>query len=177
MKCPPHDAGERWVHHMRLGEFAAAWEISDLLLEAGAGATRDDLPRSVRPIWTGVPLDGRRVLVCCYRGLGDTIQFIRYAPLLRPRLRQLLVWVEPALIPLLRGVGGIDRFIPLHDGAVGVDYDVDVEIMELPYIFRTTADTVPADVPYLQVSPAPIERTTGPAVGLVWRAGHRSGPN
>jgi hypothetical protein len=159
------------MHFMRVGQFAAAWEISDRLLQTRAGASHHDVPRHLQSIWTGAPLDGRRVLVRCYHGLGDTIQFIRYARLLRPRVSELLVWAQPRLIPLLRGVAGIDRLIPLCDGGVGVEYEVDVEIMELPYIFRTTVDTIPADVPYLHSTPAAIERTSGPAVGLVWRAG------
>jgi hypothetical protein len=156
---------------MRLGNFAAAWNLSDLLLNARTGAPDARLPRRCQSIWTGAPLDGRRVLVRCYHGLGDTIQFVRYVPMLRPRVRELIVWAQPALIPLLQGVSGIDRLIPLHDGDVDVEYDVDVEIMELPHVFRTAIDTIPRDVPYVRVSPAAIERTSGPAVGLVWRAG------
>jgi hypothetical protein len=122
-------------------------------------------------IWDGTPLAGKRVLVRCYHGLGDTIQLIRYAPLIKEIAREVIVWAQPALLPLLRTMRGIDRLLPLHDGTPNVEYDVDVESMELPHIFRTTLATVPADIPYLHIAPAGIPRHGCVAVGLVWAAG------
>jgi hypothetical protein len=173
-------AAAAWFEQMRSGDFDAAWDISARLLRARAGATSDHLPRHYRWIWDGRPIDGARVLVRCYHGLGDTIHFIRYAPLLRARAREVIVWAQPPLIPLLRGLPGIDRLLPLHEGAPDADFDVDLEVMELPFVFRTTVDTVPATVPYLRIQPDALPRPGGPAVGLVWRAGdwaeHRSIP-
>ena len=163
-----------WMYHMRRGEFAAAWRISDAVLRARAGAPRHHLPRHLQPVWRGEPLHGRRVLVRCYHGLGDTIQFIRYAPLVRAIASEVIVWVQPALLPLLRagGVRGIDRLMPLHDGEPDVAYDVDVEVMELPYVFRTTVPTVPADVPYLHAVPCERPADGRLAVGVAWRVGN-----
>src|SRR5688572_4769011 len=106
-----------WTLHMRRGEFEAAWKVSDRVLRARAGVPCEHLPRHFQYFWDGQPLDGKRVLVRCYHGLGDTIQFIRYAPLLRSRAREVIVWAQPKLIPLLRSVPGIDLLLPLHDGA------------------------------------------------------------
>ena len=86
------------------------------------------------------------MLVRCYHGLGDTIHYIRYVPLLKEKARDVIVWAQPSLIPLLRTVNGVDQLIELHDGAPDVEYDLDLEITELPYVFRTTLDTIPADV-------------------------------
>ena len=72
--------------------------------------------------------------------------------------RDVIVWAQPSLIPLLRTVNGVDQLIELHDGAPDVEYDLDLEITELPYVFRTTLDTIPADVPYVHVEPAPLPR-------------------
>jgi hypothetical protein len=84
------------------------------------------------------------------------------------------------LIPILSTMRAADRLLPLHDGEPGVAYDVDVEIMELPYLFRTTLDTIPARVPYLHVDPLELPRDHRPTVGIVWKAGdwagHRSIP-
>jgi hypothetical protein len=175
----PDDAAE-WTQHMRRGDFESAWCVSDRLLRERAGTSCAHLPRHFQWIWNGTPIDGARVLVRCYHGLGDTIQFARYLPLLRARAREVIVWAQPALIPLLRGVAGIDRLIALHDGDPGVAADVDVELMELPYVFRTTLDMIPAAVPYIDVQAEPVTRPHGAAVGLVWRAGdwaeHRSIP-
>lgn len=163
--------GEAWFRAMRRGDFAAAWRASDAILRAHAGVPCWHRPRHEQWVWDGTPLDGRRVLVRCYHGLGDTLQFIRYLPLVRQIAAETVVWAQPALIPLLRTVDGIDRLEPLHDGAYEGEYDVDVEVMELAHVFRSTVDTIPRAVPYLHAAPAPIPRDDRLAVGLVWRAG------
>src|SRR4051812_44087459 len=115
---PSHDAHHRdpshaWIRHMRSGRFEAAWEVSDAVLRARAGTLCWHLPRHEQYVWDGRPLAGKRVLVRCYHGLGDTIQFIRYAPLLKSIAAEVSVWAQPPLIPLLRTVRGIDRLLPL----------------------------------------------------------------
>jgi hypothetical protein len=161
-----------WMYHMRRGEFEKAWQISDAALAARAGIPCWHLPRHLQYIWNGQPLDGRRVLVRCYHGLGDTIQFIRYAPMVAARAAELVVWAQEPLLPLLRLVDGIDRLLPLHDGQPGEKYDIDVEIMELPHIFRTTLQTIPAIIPYLHITPVfPYPRGSKMTVGLVWKSG------
>ena len=154
---------------MRRGEFATAWEISDALL--ATKKDQKDLPRWVQSVWDGRSVIGKRVLVRCYHGLGDTIQFIRYTRLLKEIVAEVIVWVQPSLIPLLRSVRGMDRLLPLHDGAPEVEYDVDIELNELPYLFRTTLATVPADVPYIFVEPALMPRDGRLRVGLIWQSG------
>jgi hypothetical protein len=165
------ELGSAWLRHMRAGEFEAAWRVSDEVLARRNGQRTDDLPRHFQWIWNGEPLDGKRVLIRCYHGLGDTIQFIRYAPLVRARAARVIVWAQPALLPLLRTAHGIDELLPLHDGAPEAEFDVDVESMELPHIFRSTPTTLPADVPYLHVTPARLVRDGNLHVGLVWKCG------
>ncbi len=173
-----------WTAHMRRGDFPAAWEIGDARIAARRAAGFPpcwDQPRHLQYVWNGEPLDGRRVLVRCYHGLGDTIQFIRYAPLLAAVASEVIVWAQPALVPLVRTVPGVDRVLPLHDGAPDAEFDADVEIMELPHVFRSTLDTLPATVPYLRVEPVVGTAASGAilttrargrrAVGIVWRAG------
>jgi hypothetical protein len=164
--------GAAWLAHMRHGRFAAAWAIADVVQAARRGVNCAGWPRHEQFVWDGTPLRGRRVLIRCYHGLGDTVQFIRYAPFVRRLAREVIVWTQPALIPLLRGMTGIDRLLPLHNGAPGVAYDVDVESMELPHLFRSDLSTLPATVPYLPV-PATGPRQRGGAfdIGLVWRGG------
>lgn len=160
-----------WIDHMRRGDFAAAWAISDRALRERAGAPTWELPRHQQSIWDGSSLAGRRVLVRCYHGLGDTIQFARFLPLLRAQAAEVTLWAQPALLPLLRGAPGVDRLLPLYDGAPDVAYDVDVEIMELAHVFRATPRTIPARVPYLRAPRAPLERGDGVHVGVVWCMG------
>jgi hypothetical protein len=164
------DAGA-WMRHMRSGDWSAAWRVSDHVLASHAGVPCWDRPRHEQWIWDGTPLDGKRVLVRCYHGLGDTLQFIRYAPLLRRSGAEAVFWAQPALIPLLGTVPGIGALLPLHDGEADVGYDVDVEIMELAHVFRSTPETLPADVPYLRVEAAPRAADGRLHVGVVWKAG------
>src|SRR5919198_1175243 len=169
---PRVTAASDWIECMRRGDFTAAWKISDRVLHARAGVPCWHLPRHEQWIWNGQPLEGKRVLVRCYHGLGDTVQYLRYAPQLRRIAREVYLWVQPELIPLVEGVRGIDRVLPLHDGAPEIDYDADVEIMELAHVFRTVLATIPNDVPYLRVEPAELGPGTAPMqVGVVWRAG------
>lgn len=167
-----------WVEAMLRGDFAAAWLVSDSLLHTTRQQDHARVPRHEQNIWDGRPVAGKRVLVRCYHGLGDTIQFIRYAALLKRVAAEVIVWMQPSLIPLLRNVRGIDRVLPLHDGVPDVEYDVDVELNELPYVFRTTLETIPAEVPYLHVEPAKLNkgspslsRRAKLKVGLIWRSG------
>jgi hypothetical protein len=167
-----------WINQMRRGQFAADWATNDALRQAGNGRTAG-APRDQQQIWDGTPIDGRRVLVRCYHGLGDTIQFIRYARLLRERAREGLVWAQPRLIPVLATVHGIDHLIPLHDGAVEADYDVDVEIMERAVPVSHGGPNHPsADSVHRGRSRAASDNRA--RVGLVWTAGewapHRSIP-
>jgi hypothetical protein len=166
------DSTARWMEHMRRGEFSAAWRVSDSLLRRRPAVPCPDahLPRHQQVIWNGASLAGRRVLVRCYHGLGDTIQFIRYIPVLKTIAAQVTVWAQPALISLLSTACGIDTMIPLHDGTPDCEYDAEVEVMELPYVFRTTVETTPAGVPYFHVDAAHIDDSKI-KVGIVWRGG------
>jgi hypothetical protein len=167
--------GQAWFRAVRRGDFAAAWRASDAVLRAHAGVSCWDRPRHEQWIWDGTSLDGKRVLIRCYHGLGDTIQFIRYAPMVKAVAAEVTVWAQPALLSLLETVGGIDRLLPLHDGVCDAEYDVDVEVMELAHVFRSTLADLPRRVPYLHADPAPLETGDGLAVGLVWAAGDWDG--
>lgn len=164
------DPGALWMRHMRQGAWEEAWRLCDAALTARGGVVDWRAPRHLQHIWTGGPVEGRRVLVRCYHGLGDTVQFIRYAPALRARCAALTVWVQPGLIPLLRTLPGVGTLLPLHDGTPDAEYDLDIEIMELPHLFRSTPATLPARVPYLH---PPRRMLPGGTlhVGLVWAAG------
>ncbi len=160
---------------MLRGDFAAAWSISDRILRERI--ERDDFcfqwPRHRQYVWRGDSLQGQRVLVRCYHGLGDTIQFVRLLTPLREVARHVILWAQPALLELLSSVEGIDELLPLHDGVPECAYDVDIELMELMHYFRPTPATIPKRVPYIYVSPAC--RRPGPRdavhVGIAWRSG------
>jgi hypothetical protein len=164
------DPGEQWMHYMRRGDWETAWRISDAVLAAGR-FRQPSLPRHLQAIWNGDPLSGKRVLVRCYHGLGDTIQFIRFAAPLHEVAQSVIVWAQPKLLPLLKTVHGIDCLLPLHDGAPEVERDADIEIMELPHALRVRLDTLPNCVPYVHVRAKPRRPGQPLTVGLVSESG------
>jgi hypothetical protein len=168
----PNDLGTGWTSAMRRGDFMAAWAVSDEVLRRriDSGQRCWDWPRHLQYVWRGDPLRDKRVLVRCYHGLGDTIQFIRFAAPLRHLARQTVFWVQPELLELAKAAPGVDRAIPLHEGAPDVAYDLDIEIMELPHALRITPQMLGRGVPYLFAGKAGIA-SSRKRVGLVWRAG------
>jgi hypothetical protein len=163
-------AGE-WLRCMRRGDFAGAWSAADRLVRAGAVPRGLDVARHHRSVWDGAPIDGARVLIRCFRGLGDTIQFVRFVPEVRRRAASVLLMTQPSLIPLLGTVPQIGQIAPECDCAAPVPpHDVALEITELAHACRASADALPA-VPYLHVPPAALPRRGRLRVGLVWRGG------
>lgn len=158
---------------MRAGDFETAWQISDAALGERLRSARDNaaLPRHLQSLWDGRPLRGQRVLVHCYHGLGDTLQFVRLLPRLRREAAEVTLWAQPALLGLLRGLKGMDRLEALHDGASSCERDADVELMELAHAQRLCRDTIPAAVPYLDLLVPRRTRSGSLRVGIVWRAG------
>ena len=124
--------GDAWVRAMRAGDFAGAWALSELVLAARDPATRDDSTRPYhqRWVWDGRPFDGEDVLVRCYHGLGDTIQFARHLPTLARRARSLTVEAQPRFCPLLASIEGIDRLHPFDVARPLPPSECDLEITE-----------------------------------------------
>lgn len=147
---------------MRLGDFERAWSESDRIAQRG----HPDPNR----FWDGCPLAGERVLIRCLHGLGDTIQFIRYAPSLRSIAQSVTIEAQPKLKMLLQQSCLADYVITWNEPEPA--WDQHVEVMELPRIFRTTVDTIPHHIPYIRAPHAKlIESDPGTlAVGLAWTA-------
>jgi hypothetical protein len=166
--------------HMLLGDYEAAWRISDgALLRRPPRAAMLARPRHRRSVWDGTPFDGRRVVVRCHHGLGDTLQFARYLPLLARVARAVTVVAPASLAPLLQAAAPqIAVKVDTGDcGAPETDH-VEVEITELAYAFRTQSTDILAPVPYLSVDKsrvAALRRRLSQEqrlkIGLVWAAG------
>ena len=156
---------------MRRGEVRVAHAISDAVLANRNPSERDDprLPYHLRWVWDGRELTGRHVLVRCYHGLGDTIQFARFLPILRCEAASVTVEVQPELFGLLATMRGPDRLIPFRPEAPAKPAERDVEIMELAHALRVDARAVA--VPYLAVPSARLPTRGGLNIGLCWRGG------
>ena len=117
-----------------------------------------------QPRWNGHPFIGRRLLLYCEQGFGDSIQFLRYLPLVQELGGEVILECPRLLIALFAD------FVAEHsaDGYKPVrlvprdqplpDYDIWAPLMSLPYILGTTLDTIPAPIPYLR---APVRRGLG----------------
>lgn len=131
-----------------------------------------------KPEWTGEPIEGKRLLVYAEQGLGDTIQYARFLPILKERYRPEVIFeCQSCLCELFRDRGGYDRIIPHSDKTPVAEekFDLHISLVSLPAVFGTTRSTIPAKVPYISVAPGLIDKwkTELPGnnttkVGLVW---------
>jgi len=157
------------------GDFERGWPAYERRLLFAPEAVRGRVP------WLGgEPIAGKTVLVWAEQGLGDTIQFRRYAPLLAAQGARVVLQVQPPLLPLLRGLPGVEAVIGSDEAPP--PFDLHVPLMSLPLAFATRLETIPAPAA-LAPDPAKVaawsERlgtSSGKRVGLVWSgaAGHRN---
>ena len=172
------EIGPRWREAMLAGDFEAAWRQTDRIELPRREAERSGhfVRQPEQLLWNGTPFTDRIVLVRCEHGLGDTIMFARYFPLLRKQARGVIVKAQPMLLRLLEGMRGVDLLLDAWTTEPDPPHDVAIECMELAYAFRTTLETLRARMPYL-----PVERLRSVAaltwpnehkcnVGLLWAA-------
>jgi hypothetical protein len=162
----------RWMAYMLLGDFELAWCESDAIRRRGA-------PDPHR-FWQGESLHGKRVMLRCLHGFGDAAQFLRYVPRLRNIASDLIVEVPPRFRELASCFEGVEEVITWGDGAPAPppEWDVQIESVELPFVFRTQFSDLPLATNYLKV-PMRSDRTLAVAiasrdvlrVGLVWTSG------
>jgi hypothetical protein len=135
-------SGGRWFCRMLAGDFEQAWHESDCIALRGA-------PDPNR-LWSGHALDGKNVVIRCLHGLGDAIQFIRFAQPLRARAQQVFAEVPGSLVRLFQTLPYVDGVFTWDDPrSAQPNWDEHIEVMELGRYFRATPETLPADVPYL----------------------------
>lgn len=127
-----------------------------------------------QPLWDGLPLEGRTILLHAEQGLGDTIQFIRYAPLVRDRGGKVVVVGQRPLVGLLASCPGIERIVA--QGDVLPAFDVHAPLASLPRIFGTMLENVPTNIPYLAADALLVERwrqelapQRGFKIGIAWQ--------
>jgi tetratricopeptide (TPR) repeat protein len=156
---------------LALGDFAGGWPEYDWRLKLDRFAAL----RLRLPLWDGAPLAGKTILLIAEQGMGDTLQYVRYTPLLRARGGRVVVACQPPLLGILTNFPGVDRLVP-QGGPPVPDVDVYAPLMSVPGLFGTTLDTIPADIPYLAADPALVAQwrarlrpADGLRVGIVWQ--------
>ncbi|SDT99916.1 Tetratricopeptide (TPR) repeat [Verrucomicrobium sp. GAS474] len=152
------------------GDFAEGWKEFEwrfrsyrLLWEIDSNAPR----------WLGEPFPGQTLLLLAEQGLGDTLQFIRYARQVKERGGEgcsVVIECQPEVARVLRGVPGLDRVI--LRGMPRPPFAYYAPLLSLPGIFSPTLDAIPAEVPYLASTDDAAgkeKREDGPLrVGIVW---------
>lgn len=124
------------------------------------------------PEWDGAPLAGRTILLATEQGIGDAIQFIRYASMLKQAgAAHVIVECPYPIAPLLNTAPGVDQAVAR--GAPLPAYDTWTNLMSLPFLMGTTLETIPADVPYICAEPRPAANEVSAVdgvlkVGIVW---------
>lgn len=153
------------------GDFATGWPLYERRWQRMA--LRHHVRSFAQPRWNGEALDGKTILIYHEQGLGDCVQFVRYAPLLWARGARVVIDAQKPLVPLLQTLPGECDIIAAGDPLP--DFDFHIPIMSLPLAFATTLETIPAETPYLFSDPARrkawrkiLGKKKRPRIGLVW---------
>jgi tetratricopeptide (TPR) repeat protein len=134
-----------------------------------------------QPQWRGEDGQGRTLLIHAEQGLGDTLQFCRYAPLVAARGLRVVMQVQDALVRLVRDLPGVAAVVGYSEKLP--PFDLHCPMLSLPLAMGTTVETIPAATPYLHADPAQVAGwrarlaamgDRGPLVGLAWAGNPRT---
>jgi hypothetical protein len=132
------------------GEMPLGWDQFEArFLLPGLVLPSRDFPE---PRWNGEPFPGRTLLLLCEQGFGDTLMFVRYAPMVKALGGRVVLTAQAPLADLVATCAGIDEIIPT--GRPLPTFDLYLPLLSLPRIFRTDLTSIPADIPYLRVPDA-----------------------
>ena len=180
LRIHPNNADAHWNSSLLLllqGEFERGWEEYEWRWRRVATP-----PRTFHtPAWEGGALTGRTILLHAEQGLGDTLQFVRYAKQVKALGTRVLVECPAELASLMRSCDGVDAVV---EGTPLPQFDVHAPLLSLPRLFQTGMDNIPHQTPYLHAPaarPAVLETTLAAhagkyKIGIVW-AGRPTHPN
>jgi tetratricopeptide (TPR) repeat protein len=132
-----------------------------------------------QPLWLGADtLNGKTILLHGEQGLGDTIQFCRYAPLIAARGARVIMEVDDSLRDLVSGLAGVSRCVSKSDTLP--EFDLHCPLLSLPLAFGTRLATIPSTTPYLLAAAPAVARWEArlagkpwPRIGMVWSGAPR----
>ncbi len=168
--------GRFWVRAIR-GDFPKAWDDYEWRWKL-RGRTTPELDNSA-PLWEGGDLAGQTFFLRAEQGYGDTLQTIRYAPVLSEMGATVKVGCPPALARLFANAPGISEVVSGDAG--NVTFHSHQAMFSLPRILGTTLESIPNRVPYLTApNPAGLELPTTPGIfriGLIWHGSGSQSPD
>ncbi len=132
---------------LQRGNFEQGWVEQEWRWKIGQLSSRE----FCQPQWQGEVLQGLTILLHAEQGIGDTIQFVRYAAIVKSLGAKVVVECQKPLRKILATCPGIDQLVA--SGSSLPAFDVQSPLQSLPRWFRTTIDSIPAAVPYLSVDP------------------------
>lgn len=154
------------INLLLLGQFAEGFAEYEWRWQLAEVAT----PKFAQPLWDGSNLAGKTILLYSEQGFGDTINFIRFAPILKAQGATVFILCQKELIRLLQTTPGIDQLFAWGDPLL--PFDVRAPLLSVPRLLGTTLETIPNSIPYirneelsssLSLSPSPLLK-----VGIVW---------
>lgn len=152
LKVIPDSAETHFNHSISLlltGNFEEGWDEYEWRFRS-SGKKIDTRPEKSFIRWDGASFNMKRILVNDEQGIGDTLQFIRYLPMLKERGGTVIFETSKPLKSLLEKFAGIDELVePSRDGMPQMEFDLYVPLMSLPGIFKTTLENIPDRIPYL----------------------------
>jgi len=167
------------------GSFIQGWKEYEWRWKSKEHYEQNLLQHLSQPLWDGSDISGKTILIHTEQGYGDAIQFIRYAPLLARQVVKVLILCPKELISLFQNVEGIHQVI--GGGEYLPSFDIHCPLLSLPLKFNTTLDTIPAEIPYIKVDTALLQKwkdkvkddTSKFRVGLSWagRPTHKDNSN
>jgi tetratricopeptide (TPR) repeat protein len=165
--------------HLLHGDFAAGWHNYEYRWQTKM--LRTARRNFSQPQWLGQRIDGARILLHAEQGLGDTLQFIRYVPMVAALGAKVILEVPSELRRLAeRAFGAMVQIVTRGNHLPNFEWHS--PLMSLPLVFRTDLDSIPAPIPYLQAEPQLMREfaqhfaassTAGLRVGLVWSGSPR----
>ena len=167
----PEARFNRAVAHLTLGHFQKGWrDYESRFYQLGRPARRDAATE-----WKSQLLDEKRLLLYAEQGLGDTLQFIRFAPPVQQRGARVILECQPVLMKLLSRIPALETVLAKDSALPSLDFQL--ALLSAPQRLGTTLDTLPA-APYLTAAPRMMEeweahlaRVSEPAslrIGLCW---------